>query len=94
MSTTRPHYFEAHITITSEDQSKAEVIAVSQGWHLSRIADDEVLGPGVKTYLTKSTPEFKRLHDNMMWVVNALIINGVRVLRYKIESALIDVVIE
>lgn len=84
-------YFEAHITISNELREKAEPLAFDYGFHMSSITDDEILGPGPKAYATKSSRDFAQLEHEMRQLIFMFKSNRIEVLRYKLESAIIDV---
>lgn len=84
-------YFEAHITIPANERKRAEKAAHSSGFHMSSITDDEMMGPGVNAYATKSSTDFEKLRMETFVLCKRFMDHGVTVRRYKIEMAVVDV---
>lgn len=84
---------ECHITLDKPEQFRnAELLGRSMGFHFSKIDGDEVMGPGVKGYLTRSSDaEFKdQFEDKLTDMCTVLEANDVRWSRRKIEHIVLD----
>lgn len=84
-------YFEAHITIPARDRERAEKLSSELGFHLSSIIDDEMMGPGINAYATKSSTDFERLRSEVFTLMQSFKLEFIIVRRYKIEMAIVDV---
>ena len=86
-------YYEAHITLLSNNPAYVEVKVKSQNWKFSKIDGDPVLGDGIKCYATKHFPS-RNTPEVMIAELHrvATILNGPNseVIRRKIELVIYD----
>ena len=81
--------YECHVTIDAADKEKAAPIAELNGFHMSAIDGDEIMGPGVKAYCTKSGAEYA-LHSDMENLCDHLEVAGIKWQRRKVEHIVRD----
>lgn len=89
--------FEAHITFHREFYNQIkEILPIfdDTGWTLSAIADDPVLGPGIKAYLTAHDTDAHNLFDRMCNIVAKMTYHKVEYIRLKIERIVYDTATE
>ena len=84
-------YYECHVTVVDGNVYNMTSVG-SPDWKYSEISDDIVLGPGMKSYLTRHYPEgaLKTARKDLKELVSALRLVGEKVKRAKIELVLID----
>lgn len=82
--------FECHITISPIYAFIAEGIAKEQHWKTSEIARDPVLGQESYFYLTTHANDWQVMFERMQQCSCALKLNGIPVIREKIEMILHD----
>jgi hypothetical protein len=89
--------FEGHITCPAEDSGiMNDVVSTSHRhdpgfrWTYSRIDGDPILGKGVKAYLTTYSSDYKVLLGRLKGMYHALIAEGVKPMRLKIELICYD----
>lgn len=82
--------FECHITVHTDHAEVATRIAKNLHWKTSEIARDPVLGDKNFFYLTTHDNDFGRMYQRMRQCCHELTVEGVPVLREKIEAILHD----
>lgn len=84
--------FEVHFTF-SEKVSPKTLVEVGEQWgyHYSAIEHDELYGPGVKRYLTKTYFDVTDMMNHSMQVLHHLVSEGLMPMRMKRELTLDDI---
>lgn len=86
--------FECHLTfanLSQSDKSRVEHLGREYGFHFSEIDGDEILGPGSRSYLTRSDIDGKALETDMVNLRVFLQSVGLKPKREKIEMIVHDV---
>jgi len=81
---------ECHITLDPKFREKVEAPAKFFGFHISFLKGDEVMGPDILMYLTKSGDDTSSITNDMFRMRDALNNNGCTVLRAKVEEIVYD----
>jgi hypothetical protein len=82
--------FESHITCRREQRDSVERVGLARGWKGSAIDPDPIMGDKPYCYLTAYDSDVDRLKVQMEATAEALLREGLDVLRCKIERIVYD----
>lgn len=83
-------YYECHITLKPEFEEKVTPIAESFGFKISKITDDDVMGPGKHMYCTSRSESFEDIRGRMQGLTDSLHKTNIPMQRRKIEHCIFD----